>query len=68
MINKSYLEVGRVQTVLHYFAVPKGDSDIRVCVRWNIMWFERGVMEPKLFTHFTSCSGIAFIRFMDGGC
>ena len=28
MIEKSYLEVGHVQTYLHYFAVPKGDSDI----------------------------------------
>ena len=30
MIEKSYLEVGHVQSYLHYFAVPKGDSDVRV--------------------------------------
>ena len=30
MISKSYLEVGKVKTFLHYFAVAKGDSDIRV--------------------------------------
>ena len=28
MIDKEYLEMGRVETFLHYFAVPKGDSDI----------------------------------------
>ena len=30
MIEKFYLETGRVQTFLHYFAVPKGEDDIRV--------------------------------------
>jgi hypothetical protein len=30
MMDKSYLEAGRVQTYLYYFAVPKGDTDIRV--------------------------------------
>ena len=30
MLDKSYLEQGPVTSLLHYFAVPKGDSDIRV--------------------------------------
>ena len=30
MIQKSYLEVGHVQSHLHYFAVPKGDTDVRI--------------------------------------
>jgi hypothetical protein len=30
MVAKSYLEVGVVRTTLHFFAVPKGDADIRV--------------------------------------
>ena len=30
MVGKSYLEEGLVRTSLHYFAVPKGESDIRV--------------------------------------
>lgn len=30
MIDKSYLEIGPVVSSLHYFAVPKGETDIRV--------------------------------------
>jgi hypothetical protein len=30
MVLKSYLEPGFVSNALHFFAVPKGDSDIRV--------------------------------------
>ena len=30
MIDKSYLELGRIHTHLHFFAVPKGDHDICV--------------------------------------
>lgn len=30
MVDREYLEQGPVNSFLHYFSVPKGDSDIRV--------------------------------------
>ena len=49
MIDKSYLEIGRVQTGLHYFAVPKGDSDIRVVFDGTSCGLNEALWSPNFF-------------------
>ena len=39
MIRRSYLSAGFVKSSLHFFAVPKGQTDIRI-IRWDVMRFE----------------------------
>lgn len=49
MISKSYLEVDHVQTFLHYFAVPKGDSDIRVVFDGTSCGLNETLWSPNFF-------------------
>ena len=49
MISKSYLETGRVNTFLHYFAVPKGDSDIRVVFDGTSCGLNECLWSPNFF-------------------
>ncbi|KAI2511897.1 hypothetical protein MHU86_2413 [Fragilaria crotonensis] len=49
MISKSYLEVDHVQTFLHYFAVPKGDTDIRVVFDGTSCGLNEVLWSPNFF-------------------
>jgi hypothetical protein len=49
MIEKSYLEVGLVQTHLHYFAVPKGDSGVRVVFDGTSCGLNETLWSPNFF-------------------
>ena len=49
MVSKSYLENGHVKTSLHYFAVPKGDSDIRVVFDGTSCGLNDSLWSPNFF-------------------
>ena len=49
MIQKGYLEWGLVRTSLHYFAVPKGDSDIRVVYDGTSCGLNECLWSPNFF-------------------
>ena len=49
MISKSYLEVGVVRSHLHYFAVPKGDSDVRVVFDGTSCGLNQTLWSPNFF-------------------
>ena len=49
MIQKSYLEVGFVRSQLHYFAVPKGDSDVRVVFDGTSCGLNETLWSPNFF-------------------
>ena len=67
MMDKSYLEAGRVQTYLYYFAVPKGDTDIRVGFDGTSCSLNGSLWSPKLFpSHISECVRVVSFRLMDG--
>ena len=71
MVSKSYLlEVGHVKTLLHYFAVPKGDSDMHLRgIRWHLMRFERLTLESEfLFAHLEKRRRNVIVQLLDGQC
>ena len=49
MVGKSYLEEGLVRTSLHYFAVPKGESDIRVVFDGTPCGLNDSLWSPNFF-------------------
>ena len=49
MVSKSYLELGRVKTSLHYFAVPKGEEDIRVVFDGTSCGLNEALWSPNFF-------------------
>ena len=49
MIDKSYVELGRIHTHLHYFAVPKGDHDIRVVFDGTSSGLNETLWSPNFF-------------------
>ena len=49
MVAKSYLEVGLVRTSLHYFAVPKGENDIRVVFDGTSCGLNEALWSPNFF-------------------
>ena len=49
MVSKSYLELGSVQTSLHYFAVPKGEDDIRVVFNGTSCGLNEALWSPNFF-------------------
>ena len=49
MVSKSYLEPGFVRTSLHYFAVPKGDADIRVVFDGTSCGLNDSLWSPNFF-------------------
>ena len=49
MVSKSYLEEGFVRTALHYFAVPKGDSDIRMVFDGTSCGLNDSLWSPNFF-------------------
>ena len=49
MIQKSYLEVGHVRSHLHYFAVPKGESDVRVVFDGTSSGLNETLWSPNFF-------------------
>lgn len=49
MLDKSYLEQGSVSSLLHYFAVPKGDSDIRVVYDGTFSGLNDTLWSPNFF-------------------
>ena len=49
MVKKSYLEEGLVKTSLHYFAVPKGDNDIRVVFDGTSCGLNDALWSPNFF-------------------
>ena len=49
MWDKSYLEKGSTASLLHYFAVPKGDSDIRVVFDGTFSGLNDNLWSPNFF-------------------
>ena len=49
MVSKSYLEPGMVKTSLHYFAVAKGESDIRVVFDGTSCGLNEALWSPNFF-------------------
>ena len=49
MLVKSYLETGSVLSHLHYFAVPKGESDIRVVYGGTSSGLNDSLWSPNFF-------------------
>ena len=49
MLDRSYLETGSVLSLLHYFAVPKGDSDIRVVYDGTFSGLNDSLWAPNFF-------------------
>ena len=49
MVAKSYLETGPVRTCLHYFAVPKGEDDIRVVFDGTSCGLNDALWSPNFF-------------------
>ena len=49
MVSKAYLEPGFVRTSLHYFAVPKGDDDIRVVFDGTSCGLNETLWSPNFF-------------------
>jgi hypothetical protein len=49
MIDRSYLEPGIVSSFLNYFAVPKGDSDIRVVYDGTLSGLNGSLWCPNFF-------------------
>ena len=49
MVSKSYLEVGFVRTTLHYFSVPKGDSNIRVVFDGTLCGLNDSLWSPNFY-------------------
>ena len=46
MLSRRYLGIGPVKSCLHFFAVPKGPTDIRI-VYDGTSWSERGPLGTK---------------------
>ena len=49
MRDRSYLENGQVLSLLHFFAVPKGDSDIRVVYDGTFSGLNDNLWSPNFF-------------------
>ena len=49
MVSKSYLKPGFLRTSLHYFAVPKGDDDIRVVFDGTSCGLNETLWSPNFF-------------------
>ena len=49
MISNSYLEIGFVRTSLHFFAVPKGEDDIRVVFDGTSCGLNEALWSPNFF-------------------
>jgi hypothetical protein len=49
MIEKGYLELGKVRTSLHYFAVPKGADDIRIVYDGTSCGLNESLWSPNFF-------------------
>ena len=49
IIQKSYLEFGPVNSRLHYFAVPKGDSDVRIVFDGTSCGLNEALWSPNFF-------------------
>jgi hypothetical protein len=49
MIQKGYLELGKVRTSLHYFAVPKGADDIRIVYDGTACGLNESLWSPNFF-------------------
>jgi hypothetical protein len=49
MVDRTYLEPGRVSSLLNYFAVPKGDSDIRVVYDGTLSGLNKCLWCPNFF-------------------
>lgn len=49
MIQKGYLELGKVRTSLHYFAVPKGADDIRIVYDGTSCGLNESLWSPNFF-------------------
>jgi hypothetical protein len=58
MMQKGYLEVGRVRTSLHYFAVAKGDSDIRVVYDGTSCGLNMALWSPNFFLPTAKSAGL----------
>lgn len=65
MVSKSYLEVGFVRTSLHYFAVPKGDSDIRVVFDGTPCGLNESLWSPNFFLPTTASRNAAELLLFD---
>ena len=49
MLDRSYQEAGPVSSMLHYFVVPKGDSDIRVVYDGTFSGLNDTLWAPNFF-------------------
>jgi hypothetical protein len=49
MVSRSYLESGFVSNTLNFFAVPKGDNDIRVVFDWDLPGLNETLWAPNFF-------------------
>ena len=49
MLQRGYLELGQVKSQLHYFAVPKGDEDIRVVYDGTLSGLNSALWAPNFY-------------------
>ena len=49
MLQCGYLELGKVKSQLHYFAVPKGDKDIRVVYDGTLSGLNGALWAPNFY-------------------